>query len=321
MLGALTSLNQHLKTLSQVPRNGLAIYVGEVDGKRLVFSFEPPKPIGAFLYLCDRNFHTEPLEEMLVDDVAIGVAVVQGSGYDFAVVTNGRVTVVARETVDLPSKTRRGGQSALRFSRLNDEKRANYLTKVLARLHDTFCPLVNNVATVNVTKLVVAGAGPLKASLMTHPGLKRELRDIAVGPFEVQYGGNSGVYAALEAAGPALADVAVLEERRVLGEFFDHLANDTGKASYGPMLREDWAADRLAVLLVAKDMDLRADVVGGPRDVALSQYVGDRCQMVTLACSTPEGSQLVKGFGGVGGIRKYRVVDVGDFDGGDGDVE
>ncbi|GLJ27733.1 hypothetical protein SUGI_0544220 [Cryptomeria japonica] len=71
VLGAITSAQQRLKLYRKVPPNGLVLYTGIIltdDGKekKVTFDFEPFKPINAF-YLCDSRFHTEALNELLID--------------------------------------------------------------------------------------------------------------------------------------------------------------------------------------------------------------------------------------------------------------
>lgn len=53
-----------------------------------------------------------------------------GNGSLFGTLTGNTRDVLHKLQVDLPKKHGRGGQSALRFSRLRDEKRHNYVRKV-----------------------------------------------------------------------------------------------------------------------------------------------------------------------------------------------
>ena len=73
VLGAITSTQQRLKLYSKCPKNGLVMYCGMVltdEGKerKVNIDFEPFKPINTSLYLCDNKFHTEALNELLMDD-------------------------------------------------------------------------------------------------------------------------------------------------------------------------------------------------------------------------------------------------------------
>ncbi|KAG8899685.1 Polypeptide release factor (eRF1) in translation termination, partial [Tulasnella sp. 403] len=135
VLAAITSTQQRLKLYNRVPPNGLVLFVGTIltdEGKekKVSFDFEPHKPINTSLYLCDNKFHTEALEELLESDAKFGFIVMDGNGSLFGTLAGNTREVIHKFTVDLPKKHGRGGQSALRFSRLRDEKRHNYVRKV-----------------------------------------------------------------------------------------------------------------------------------------------------------------------------------------------
>merc|ERR1712013_973762 len=81
VLGAITSTQQRLKLYNKCPKNGLVMYCGTVvtdEGKekKVNIDFEPFKPINTSLYLCDNKFHTEDLNELLMDDEAFGFIVI-----------------------------------------------------------------------------------------------------------------------------------------------------------------------------------------------------------------------------------------------------
>ena len=65
--------------------------------------------------------------------------------------------------MDLPKKHGRGGQSALRFSRLRNENRHNYLRKVSEKAVQFFISNDNNSP--NVTGLILAGCADFKTEL------------------------------------------------------------------------------------------------------------------------------------------------------------
>jgi peptide chain release factor subunit 1 len=135
VLSAITSTQQRLKLYTRVPPNGLVLYCGTVvtdEGKekKVNIDFEPFKPINTSLYLCDNKFHVEALSELLEADSKFGFIIMDGNGSLFGTLTGNTREIIHKLTVDLPKKHGRGGQSALRFSRLRDEKRHNYVRKI-----------------------------------------------------------------------------------------------------------------------------------------------------------------------------------------------
>lgn len=106
------------------------VVTDEGKEKLVNIDLEPFRPINTSLYLCDNRFHTEALSELLQSDLKFGFIVVDGNGALFATLSGNTREILHRITVDLPKKHGRGGQSALRFARLRLEKRHNYVRKV-----------------------------------------------------------------------------------------------------------------------------------------------------------------------------------------------
>jgi len=119
----------------------------EGKSRKVCYDFEPFKPINTSLYLCDNKFHTEDLNELLENDDRFGFIVMDGNGSTFGVVQGSYREIIHKFSVDLPKKHGRGGQSALRFARLRLEKRLNYVRKVSEAAKTQF--ITNDVVNVN----------------------------------------------------------------------------------------------------------------------------------------------------------------------------
>jgi peptide chain release factor subunit 1 len=111
-----------------------------------------------------------------------------GNGTLFGTLAGNTREVTHKFTVDLPKKHGRGGQSALRFSRLRDEKRHNYVRKVaeLAVQH-----YITNDK-VNVTGLVLAGSADFKTELSQSDMFDPRLASKVIKVVDVSYGGENG---------------------------------------------------------------------------------------------------------------------------------
>lgn len=106
------------------------ITTDEGKEKKVAIDLEPFKPINTSLYLCDNKFHTEALKELLESDEKYGFVIMDGSGTVFGTLVGNTRTIIHKVQVDLPKKHGRGGQSAVRFARLRVEKRQNYVRKI-----------------------------------------------------------------------------------------------------------------------------------------------------------------------------------------------
>lgn len=348
VLGAITSTQQRLKLYNKCPKNGLVIYCGTVvtdEGKekRVNIDFEPFKPINTSLYLCDNKFHTEDLNELLMDDEAFGFIIMDGNGSLYGTVQGSNREVLHKFSVDLPKKHGRGGQSALRFARLRLEKRHNYVRKVAEMATQLFVP---DGQKPNVQGLVLAGSADFKSELMRSDLFDQRLRDIVIKMVDVSYGGLQGFNQAIELSADTLGEVKLMKEKKLLQKYMDEISLDTGKYCFGLddtfkglelgaiehlIIWENLDAERLVlrnnstseetVSYLSKaqqenDNHFHDPETGVELEVTekeslvewfANNYKQFGCNLEYVTDRSGEGTQFVKGFGGIGGILRWKV--------------
>mmetsp|Transcript_14845 Transcript_14845/g.20963 ORF Transcript_14845/g.20963 Transcript_14845/m.20963 type:complete len:459 (-) Transcript_14845:241-1617(-) len=348
VLGAITSTQQRLKLYSKCPKNGLVIYCGTViteDGKerRVNIDFEPFKPINTSLYLCDNKFHTEDLNELLMDDEAFGFIIMDGNGSLYGTVQGSNREILHKFSVDLPKKHGRGGQSALRFARLRLEKRHNYVRKVAELATQLFVP---DGQKPNVQGIVLAGSADFKAELMRSDLFDQRLQKIVIKMVDVSYGGEHGFNQAIELAADTLSNVKLMKEKKLLQQYMDEISRDTGKYCFMVddtlkaldlgavedliiydnldvnryVLRNSSTAEDKVVHLTKEqeanetffhdqDTGVELEVIEKESLVEwmANNYKNYGCNLEFVTDRSGEGTQFVKGFGGIGGILRWKV--------------
>ncbi|KAG8868805.1 Polypeptide release factor (eRF1) in translation termination [Tulasnella sp. 331] len=347
VLAAITSTQQRLKLYNRVPPNGLVLFVGTIltdenKEKKVSFDFEPHKPINTSLYLCDNKFHTEALSELLESDAKFGFIVMDGNGSLFGTLAGNTREVIHKFTVDLPKKHGRGGQSALRFSRLRDEKRHNYVRKVAEHAVQHF--ITNDK--VNVAGLVLAGSADFKTELSQSDLFDLRLQAKILKVVDVSYGGENGFNQAIDLAAESLANVKFVQEKKLIEKYFDEINQDSGKYCFGidDTLRaldmgavetlivwenlatirytlRNAAGDTLIVhgnkdsekdkeKFIDKSTGLEMEQASDPQSLLewfAEKYRDFGAKLEFVTNRSQEGSQFVKGFGGIGGILRYKV--------------
>jgi len=315
------------------------------DGKekKVTIDFEPFKPINTTMYLCDNKFHTEDLCELLESDDKFGFIIMDGNGALYGTLQGNHREILHKFSVDLPKKHGRGGQSALRFARLRLEKRHNFVRKV-SELATQFFIATDRP---NVTGLVVAGSADFKTELTTGDLFDPRLDAILIKPLlDVSYGGENGFNQAIELAAESLKNVKFIQEKRLITKFLDEVAQDTGKYCFGikdtmtaleigaietlvvwenlELLRlqiRNPHTDKEHVLFLtpeqSKDEKLYRDADSGVElDVVenvqfvewvVSNYKTFGAKLEFITDRSQEGNQFCKGFGGIGGLMRYRV--------------
>ncbi|PNW74143.1 hypothetical protein CHLRE_13g587050v5 [Chlamydomonas reinhardtii] len=347
VLSAITSAQQRLKLYNKVPPNGLVVYTGTImtdDGKekKVNIDFEPFKPINTSLYLCDNKFHTEALNELLESDNKYGFIIMDGNGSLFGTLCGNTREVLHKFTVDLPKKHGRGGQSALRFARLRVEKRHNYVRKVAEMAVQFF--ITNDRP--NVSGLVLAGSADFKTELSQSDIFDPRLQAVVLGVVDVSYGGENGFNQAIELSAEMLANVKFVQEKRLIGRFFEEISQDSGKFVFSVkdtmqclemgaveilIVWENLDCDRyelmnpstqkVEVKLLnaeqAKDLSHFKDKEAGcdlevQDKMPLLEWLANNykkfgCTLEFVTNKSQEGSQFCRGFGGIGGILRYQV--------------
>lgn len=265
-----------------------------------------------------------------------------GNGTLFGTVAGNTREVIHKFTVDLPKKHGRGGQSALRFARLRDEKRHNYVRKVAELAVQHF--ITNDK--VNVTGLVLAGSADFKTELSLSDMFDPRLAAKVIKVVDVSYGGENGFNQAIELAAESLANVKFVQEKKLIQKYFDEISQDTGKYCFGiddTLKALDLGA--VETLIVWENLDVTRYVLRNAageeiivhankeqekdREKFIDKSTGLEMEQVTEPQSllewfaekyrefganlefvtnrSQEGAQFVKGFGGIGGLLRYKV--------------
>jgi peptide chain release factor subunit 1 len=322
------------------------VYCGEIitsEGKerKINIDFEPFKPINTSLYLCDNKFHTEALSELLESDQKFGFIIMDGNGALFGTLSGNTREVVQKFSVDLPKKHGRGGQSALRFARLREEKRHNYVRKVAELAVQNY--ITNDK--VNVAGLILAGSADFKNDLNQSDMFDQRLVAKVIKVVDVSYGGENGFNQAIELSSETLSNVKFIQEKKLINAYFDEISQDTGKVCYG--IDDTLKALELGAcetLIVFENLEITrwtvksstgAEVIlhttklqeqdrtnfmdketGQEMEVVeqmpflewlAEKYRDFGAQLEFVSDRSSEGNQFVKGFGGIGAILRYKV--------------
>lgn len=117
----------------------------------------------------------------------------------------------------------------MRFARLREEKRHNYLRKVAELATQHF--ITNDRP--NVQGLVLAGSANFKTELSQSDLFDQRLVPIILKIVDVSYGGENGFNQAISLAEDALSNVKFVHEKKLISKFFQEIALDTGMIVFG----------------------------------------------------------------------------------------
>ena len=345
VIDALTSTMEKLRLYNKTPSNGLVIFCGLVQmptgGEKMIkIDLEPFKPINTSFYRCDNIFHTDELKSLLVDNDKFGFLIMDGNGSLFGLLQGNTKIILNQFKVNLPKKHSKGGQSANRFSRLVTESRHNYIRKVGEGLTKAF--ITNDVP--NVKGLILAGSAEFKNKLQKSDLFDPRLAPIVMKVVDISYGGELGFNQAIELSQDALKNVKFIHEKKILEKFYEEIAKDSGKYVFG--IKDTMEAIEngvVDILIIWENIDfirltlkdnknqIRVETVSSRKvigqkykpddsdveyeiveNISLSEWLLDNykkyvSQLEIVTDKTSEGNQFVKGFGGIGGILRYKL--------------
>jgi peptide chain release factor subunit 1 len=188
----------------------------------------------------------------------------------------------------------------------------------------------------------------------------KRLADIIIPPLlDISYGGEMGFNQAIEQASDTLKNCKFIQEKKLISGFLDEVAQDTGKYCFGiketmmgleagavekliiweglELVRvvirnphEDTVETKILQPIELKDPKLWKDPVSNVElnkdeeesfvDWIVQNYKTFGAALEFVTDRSQEGNQFVKGFGGIGGIMRYKL-EFDLLDEPDGDVE
>lgn len=270
--------------------------------------FHPTQPILRQTVICKRSFDTSTVREALTlrrkftyaiavvdgDEATLGTLLLPSTGPCRGL----RVAKVAHVTANIASRTRRGGQSAARFSRNRDLEELAYLRKVAEIMREVFGDL---------SVIVIGGRADLKRKLISElPSVMQNRVERIV---DLQCHANqAGLQEMVKHAQDVAFLIAEREKDGAVQNFLELMARTTGHEAplicYGEM--HTMAALQMGLvreLLVASN-PYGKSVEGYDRWHKLATAAG--ANLVELSPRSELQSQFCDGFG-VGACLRYAI--------------
>ncbi|CBZ28271.1 putative eukaryotic translation release factor [Leishmania mexicana MHOM/GT/2001/U1103] len=312
--------------------------------KKLTLDIEPFKAVSRSLYLCDNKFHTEELRRMLESDDKFGFIIMDGSGSTFATVCGDVKEKLGSFTVELPKKHGRGGQSKNRFARIRMERRHNYVRKVAETAVSYF--ITNDRPNVRGLVLAGSAdfKEVLFQSDLLDPRLKEVVVKIVDVAHPGDVGLNQAIDLSADAlSGVKLVQEKKLlqtffDQIAMDTQQYCFGVNDTMRCLEAGAVEtlicfEDLQVNRYVIIknkgaedeateihllteAEASKKNIHAHEAGKTQNEIESENFVDwlaqnyqkfGCTLELISDRSQEGTQLVRGFGGIGGILRYKM--------------
>src|SRR5688572_11373694 len=253
---ALTSILARLKNYRETPKNGLAIFVGDVNiGANKTMSvahlIEPPAPVNTYQYRCESTFNLEPLKAIGSVEEQYGLVILDRKECSMGFLRGKTIVPVYNRGSLVPSKHGRGGQSAQRFERLIEIAAHEWFTYCGERANEIFL-------NADIKALLLGGPGPTKEFFAKEGYIHHELqKKLHKTYFDTGYTDeDQGLKEMVEAAGADIQGITMLDDRRLMQRFLRETARpDAGLGTYGEAeIRKALEAGAVEHLLVSENL-------------------------------------------------------------------
>ncbi len=340
---AIDSIMARIKTYKTPPAKGMVIFCGEVpragdQTKMVQYVIDPPEPIGAFLYRCDSTFFTEPLESMLVDKKYYGLITLDRKEATLGMLAGSRITVLKHFDSLVPSKHHQGGQSSVRFERLIEIAAHEFYKKVADSATTLFLDDI-----LDIQGILIGGPGATKDFFVKEGYLHHEIAKKVVSPlFDTGYTDESGLKELVENAQGAIVDMQLTVEKEYMQRLFREIRKtDGGLAAYGEtqvryvagmgavdtlLISDSLKKSRITIecssghtheltvddpeaTLLCPDCKQSAKVVKSEDLIDNFFELADafNAKLQLISGDSEEGDMLLKAFGGIAALLRYRV--------------
>lgn len=341
---AIEVIMQRLKLFPRPPERGLVLFVGMIPRggpgteKMETYVFEPPEPIQTYTYHCNSEFYLEPLDEMLDDKDVYGLAVLDRKEATIAVLKGKRIDIVKTLTSGVPGKHKAGGQSQRRFDRLIDLAAHEFKRRIGEHMNEAFLALPD------LQGVILGGPGHTKEEFLKGDYLHHEIKQKVITTVDTSYTGEFGIREVIDKSMEVLNEIDVMREKKLIQRFLQELVSDDGLASYGEKeVRHNLQMGAVEIILLSEDINSQrisyeCSVCGHTSEfssknpesesekvcnqcnekmritdskdiiddfVEMAEEVGSEVEIVST--ETEEGMQLLRAFGGIGAILRYRT--------------
>ncbi len=299
VLDALETISRELKLYKQTPKNGMAIFCGNVSEKEgqtdiKLWVLEPPKSLNTRLYRCDQEFVLDPLEEMLEVDEVYGLVVMDRKEATIGLLEGKHIKLLRHLTSGVPGKYKTGGQSSQRFERLREEAAKEFYRRISENMKEVFFD--ND----KLKGIIVGGPVPTKEEFMEQAQLVTQLKEKVIGLKDIGNTDESGLEDLVEASQELLQEQEIIHEKQVLENFFESLGKSQD-AIYGEEeVKKALKYGAVGTLILSKSLDRKKIT----ELTKLAENISAEVEIVST--DTPEGEQF-KNLKGIGALLRFHV--------------
>ncbi|HLC31484.1 MAG TPA: peptide chain release factor aRF-1 [Candidatus Nanoarchaeia archaeon] len=298
---ALDMIIREFKNYKQTPKNGLAVYCGNISEKEgvqdiKIWAFEPPKPLNVRIYRCDKLFVIEPLQEMLDVDEVFGLLVIDRQEATIGILEGQQIKVLRKFSSGVPGKIRAGGQSSARFARITEGLAIEFYRRVSEGMKEIFFDMPK------LKGILVGGPIPTKEDFLDDGNLVTKLKEKVIAIKDIGYTDEHGLKLLVEASHEDIAEQELIKEKNLLTKFFETLGKHRDKIAYGEE-KVSLALERGAIETLYISKKLPKETIMQYEKAA--ENIGST--IILVSTENQDGEQFYNLTKGLGAILRFQI--------------
>jgi peptide chain release factor subunit 1 len=301
VIAALDSIIRKMKEINKTPKNGLALFAGNISDKEgdsdiQTWVYEPPTSLNTRTYRCDQTFVLDPLKEMLEVDEVYGLIVMDRKEATIGLLEGKQIKVLRHLTSGVPGKIRAGGQSSQRFERITEGLAKEFFRRVADTLKELFFDLPK------LKGILIGGPIPTKEDFLDQGELVTKLKEKVLAVKDLGNTDEHGLEELVELSQEDIAQQELVKEKEILEKFFNTLGKTKEKAAYGEE-NVTLALERGAVeiLLLSKSLDKKK--VKELEEKAVN--IG--AEIIIISQENQDGEQFENLTKGIGALLRFAI--------------
>ena len=295
---SLEKIIRHLRLFKKTPPNGLAAFAGNVSAQAgktdlKVWSIEPPEQLKTRIYRCDQTFLLDLLRGMMESKEMYGLIVMDRREATLGVLKGTNLKVLTHMTSNVPGKTTKGGQSAARYARIREGAAKEFYKRISEAANKEF------LGKKDVKGILIGGPGPTKEDFKEY--LNQELQDKILVVQDLTYTDESGLHHLIDKSQDIFAKTVIAEEKAILKRFFETLAKEPDKVTYGEkQVEKVLEMGAVETLLLSENLS--------DKKIEKFEALADRtaAKLMLISVDTAEGKQL-KDLTGIAALLRYSL--------------
>lgn len=254
----------------------------------------PPLKINKNIYLCDKKFHTELIEQLYESHDYYGIVLISGEELKIYKYQYSNIELIESHSIHRQKKHKKGGQSAHRFMMIGQAQVNEYIKLICQKINKHF--ICSDGNTINIKGLIIAGVGEIKNHVTASTDLHKNIKLIIK---QIINTSDININSIQSNINQITSNVKIDDQLKILNKFYDYQQQNLNMIVYGNDTINKIINDGLIKELIIHESKKEEF------ENIISIATHNNCIINIISSITSKGSEILTGYGGIVGTLWY----------------